>query len=321
MNRHPQRYILLAMIAAFFHTVSVDAAAVKAELRINAAPSTGLRLDLATAQSWAEQPALDATDLLVQAPETTAARETAQTSETVEKEERPPFPWRIIPPDTPDYRGAARDTAYFMVFQLAVIGLLYVAPESISNWSEEDKENYDWDKWHENASNPERDTDDFIINYILHPYWGATYYIRARERGFSRPQSFFFSFGLSFLYEFGFEAMFENPSYQDLWTTPVLGSLVGEFWFSGVRDRIKAKPTGLDWKDKTILFLTDPLGVLSSATDRLLGIDSNITVRTFDTAAPPQVAGSNTSTNSTSTALFLPVRTQPALGLHLRFQW
>lgn len=23
-------------------------------------------------------------------------------------------------------------------------------------------------------------------NYILHPYWGAAYYIRARERGFER---------------------------------------------------------------------------------------------------------------------------------------
>jgi hypothetical protein len=320
MSRRVNQLIWLAMFGALLNTISMSAAAAKAELRIDAAPSAGLRLDIATEHSWAAPLALNATDSPAQAPETTEAPETAETSEIAEKEEPPPFPWRVVPPDTPDFRGAARDTAYFMVFQLAVIGLLYVAPESVSNWSDEDKENYDSDKWQENVSNPQRDTDDFFINYVLHPYWGATYYIRGRERGFSRPQSFFFSFGLSFLYEFGFESMFENPSYQDLWTTPVIGSLVGEFWFSGVRDRIKAKPGELNWKDKTVLFLTDPLGVLSSATDRLLGIDSNVTVKTFDTAAPLRVAGSSTNANPMSTA-FLPVRTQPALGLQLQLKW
>ena len=320
MSRNVHRLIWLMMIAALVNATSTYAATAPAELRIGAATSTGLRLDFATAHSWAAPLALNAYDLLAQAKEITPPPEAAETSEQVEKEERPPFPWRIVPPDTPDYRGAARDTGYFMVFQLAVIGLLYVAPESVSNWSEEDKENYNWDKWQENVSNPQRDTDDFFINYVLHPYWGATYYIRGRERGFSRPQSFAFSFGLSFLFEYGFEAMFENPSYQDLWTTPVLGSLVGEFWFSGVRDRIKAKPGELNWKDKTVLFLTDPLGVLSTATDRLLGIDSKLTVMTFDTAAPPQTAGSNTSATLISSAL-LPARTQPALGLQLQLKW
>ena len=320
MSRRINQLIWLAMFAALLNSILADAAAAKAELRIDPAPSTGLRLDFATARSWAAPLALNAADLLAQASVTNGVPDTAETSETVEEEERPPFPWRTVPPDTPDYVGAARDTAYFMVFQLAVIGLLYVAPESVSNWSEEDKENYDSDKWQENVSNPGRDTDDPLINYVLHPYWGATYYIRGRERGFSRPQSFFFSFGLSFLFEYGFEAMFENPSYQDLWTTPVLGSLVGEFWFSGVRDRIKAKPGELNWKDKTVLFLTDPLGVLSSATDRLLGIDNNVTVKTFDTAAPLRVAGSDTSTSFASPAL-LPVRTRPALGLQLQLKW
>lgn len=320
MRRRINQLIWLATFTALLNAILADAAAARAELRIDAAPSTGLRLDFATAHSWATQLALNATDSLAQASETTERTETAGTSETVEKEERPPFPWRIAPPDTPDYGGAARDTAYFMVFQLAVIGLLYVAPESVSGWTDEDKEDFDSGKWEEHVKDPERDDDHWFINYVLHPYWGATYYIRGRERGFSRPQSFFFSFGLSFLYEFGFEAMFEKPSYQDLWTTPVIGSLVGEFWFTGVRDRIKAKPGELNWKDKTVLFLTDPLGVLSSATDRLLGIDSNVTVKTFDTAAPLRIAGSNTSTHSMSTA-FLPARTQPALGLQLQLKW
>jgi hypothetical protein len=320
VSRHLQRFIWLASILALSGAILADAAAAKTELRIDAAPSTRLRVDFATANWWARQLALNVNNPSAQSPETNGAQKIAQATEAVEKEQRTPFPWRTVPPERPDYRGAARDTAYFMVFQLAVIGLLYVAPESVSNWSEEDKENVDWKKWQENASNPERDTDDFMINYILHPYWGATYYIRGRERGLNRTQSFFFSFGLSFLYEFGFEAYFENPSYQDLWTTPVLGSLVGEFWFSGVRNRIKAKPGELDWKDKTALFLTDPLGVLSAATDRLLGFDSNVTVKTFDTAAPLRIAGGSGSTRSMSTG-WLPARTEPALGLHLQLKW
>lgn len=231
-----------------------------------------------------------------------------------------PFPWRTTPPDKPDWKGAARDTVYFMVYQTIVIAALYAAPESISGWSDEDKENYDSGAWEDNASNPHRDRDTFFINYILHPYWGATYYIRGRERGFTRSQSFLFSATLSALYEFGFEAMFEQPSYQDLWVTPVLGSLVGEYWFGPVRNRIKAKPGALTWQDKTILFLTDPLGVLSTGTDRLLGLDTKLQVQAFraaNTVPLPGRKGNGHLAMSTG----LPMRAAPAWGLQLRINW
>ncbi len=231
-----------------------------------------------------------------------------------------PFPWRTTPPDSPDWKGAARDTVYFMVYQTIVIGLLYVAPESISGWSDEDKENYDSGEWEENVQDPHRDTDTFFVNYILHPYWGATYYVRGRERGFTRPQSFLFSAALSALYEFGLEAMFEQPSYQDLWITPVVGSLVGEYWFTPVRNRIKAQPGGLTWQDKTILFLTDPLGVLSTGTDRLLGLDTKVQVHAFHPGNTPRLSG---KAGSGTMALLnsLPVRAEPAYGLQLSINW
>ncbi len=179
------------------------------------------------------------------------------------------YGWKIPPPDSPDWKGVGRDTAYFLTYQLLIVGLLYVAPESVSGWSKEDKEEL---KWGENVSDPHRDEDDKYINYLLHPYWGASYYIRGRERGLDRAQSFLFSTALSTLYEFGIEAYFEKPSYQDLWTTPVLGSLLGEFVFAPIRERIRGKPGELDWKDKTLLFLTDPLGVVGAKTDDLLGV-------------------------------------------------
>ncbi len=272
-----------------------------------AASSFGLQVDFDIAQTWG--PVLSATDDVPG----------AEPVDTGKQDQRAPFPWRTTPPPTPDYSGAARDTAYFMVYQLAVIGLLYIAPESVSEWSDEDKEDFSFDKWKENVSNPQRDTDDHFINYVLHPYWGATYYVRGRERGLNKPQSFVFSAGLSFLFEFGFEAMFENPSYQDLWVTPVIGSLIGQFWFMPVRDRIMAKPGTLTWQDKTVLTLTDPLGVLGAATDRMFGIDTKVSVRPIDNRPALRVAGSATA-DETALAL-MPKRASPGWGLHLKMIW
>ena len=76
---------------------------------------------------------------------------------------------------------------------------------------------------------PHLDDDKFYLNYMLHPYWGATYYIRGRERRLSRWQSLGYSALLSTLYEFGAEAFFEPVSYQDLIVTPLIGSLLGEY--------------------------------------------------------------------------------------------
>ncbi len=236
------------------------------------------------------------------------------------QESRKPFPWRTTPPDRPDWKGAARDTVYFMVYQAIIVGVLYLAPESISGWSDQDKKDYSSDKWEENVQDPQRDSDDFFVNYILHPYWGATYYIRGRERGFTRTQSFLFSATLSTLFEFGLEAAFEEPSYQDLWITPVLGSLVGEYWFTPVRDRIKSQPNELTWKDKTILFLTDPLGVLGTGTDRLIGLDTELQVQAFHMGNMPRLPGHAGSGDMASLSR-LPMHTEPAWGLQLRVGW
>ena len=121
--------------------------------------------------------------------------------------------------------------------------------------------------------NPVWDDDAWWINYLTHPYWGAAYYIRGRERGLEPMPAFWFSALLSTLFEFGAEALFEQPSYQDLLVTPIAGALIGEYWFAPLRSRIKAKPGRLTGWDKTLLFATDPLGVFNAATDRLFGLN------------------------------------------------
>jgi len=186
------------------------------------------------------------------------------------------YNWRGASPEQPDWRGVRRDIGYFLGYQFAAVAVLYIAPESISGWDSEEKENYSFDKWRDNVSNPVRDEDRWWINYVLHPYWGGTYYIQARERGLDRTQAFWYSALLSTLFEYGAEALAEPVSVQDLVVTPVVGALVGEYLFSPLRQRIRAKSGKLDWSDKAILVATDPLGVMSAETDRLLGVKTTL---------------------------------------------
>lgn len=193
-----------------------------------------------------------------------------------------------IDTDSRDSAGLKRDTAYFLAYQWVTIGLLYVAPESVSSWTEEQKEGYDMSYWLDNAAHPQIDTDDFYINYLLHPYWGASYFVRAQERGYDTMASFWYSALLSAIYEFGAEALFENPSIQDLIITPTLGSLLGHY-FMQVRADIRQREAELGYRmtrDKWIWVLTDPLGSLNQGVDKMFGRETSLQVRPFSYAIP-----------------------------------
>ena len=179
---------------------------------------------------------------------------------------------------TPDWKGLRQDTKYFLAYQFVAIGVLYVMPESVTNW---DRSGDHLAKWWDNVTHPMLDDDAFYINYILHPYWGATYYTRGRERGLGRWESLGYSALLSTLYEFGAEALFEHPSYQDLVVTPLVGSLLGEFVFAPIRSNIKAKPGPRDSWDKLALVLTDPLGAANDLTNRLFGVETQVALTPF----------------------------------------
>jgi hypothetical protein len=176
-----------------------------------------------------------------------------------------------------DWKGIGRDTAFLLGYEVVFAGILYCLPESVTAWTEDQKK-ATVNKWKENVQDPVWDKDKWWINYIGHPYFGATYYIRARERGFGDFASFGYSALLSALYEFGIEAFFEPPSYQDLIVTPVGGFLVGKYIFEPIRDNIKSKAE-LKWYDHAGLILTDPLGALNSVFERLFGIQSDIRVQ------------------------------------------
>jgi hypothetical protein len=233
-------------------------------------------------------------------------------------EESSGYNWRGAPVDQPDWRGVRRDVGYFLGYQFAAIAVLYVAPESISGWDREQKRNYSVSKWRNNIRKPVWDGDAWWVNYITHPYWGGAYYIQARERGLDRSQAFLYSALLSTLFEYGAEALAEPVSAQDLVVTPVVGYLVGEYLFTPLRARIRAKPGKLDWSDKTLLFVTEPLGVLSAQTDHLLGVKTTLQWQPIGLQPPALAAGVDQAFGSPSG---YPRSAVPVWGLQFRAEW
>jgi hypothetical protein len=226
-------------------------------------------------------------------------------------------PQTVADPALPpaDRDGAKRDAWYFLGYQVVGVAVLYLAPESISGWTDEDKNEYNFVKWRDNVTNPVWDGDEWYVNWILHPYWGSAYYIRARERGLNRNQAFWYSAMLSAMWEYGAEALIEPVSIQDLIFTPVLGALVGEYLFTPWRNAILAKPGSLQWSDRVALVLTDPLGAINGTVDRWFGVKSSLQLRHGSLQPPP------TSQGPLATAPGLPRRTAPGWSVELRMQW
>jgi len=193
---------------------------------------------------------------------------TAASSEPLQHNKPP------VETSVPDWGGIRRDVAMLVGAQAGAVGLLYVLPESVTGWSDESKRDK-FKNYPKNFVNPVFDDDEYYLNYVLHPYWGASYYIRGRERGLDKVQSFMYSALLSAMFEFGVECVFEKPSIQDLIVTPVAGSLVGVFIFEPWRSSIKRKQE-LRWYDHATLVITDPIGVLSKGVERIFGIQSTV---------------------------------------------
>ncbi len=174
------------------------------------------------------------------------------------------------------YNYLAQDTGYLVIPAALIIGLLYVAPEDISGWDDADRDYSLGDlgeKWWDNVSQgPVWDQDDWWLNWIGHPYWGATYYLHARHYAYNKWESFLYSVFVSdILFEYGVEAFTEKPSIQDLITTsiqdlittPIGGWLLGEFVFLPVEAKIISngdRLLGSKVLGKATRIVLDPIG-------------------------------------------------------------
>ncbi|WP_264564482.1 DUF3943 domain-containing protein [Flavobacterium sp. N3904] len=171
------------------------------------------------------------------------------------------------PPAFKDYRRLAYDTGMYVGATVIAFGILYAMPESATNWDKQAmKENGFAYKWKQNVkAGPVWDEDDWVLNYVTHPYSGAVYYMTARSSGFNIFESFLYSaFMSTFFWEYGIEAFAEIPSKQDLIVTPVIGSAVGECFFYAKKSIIKHDRRVLKSRflGYTTLFVIDPFNTL-----------------------------------------------------------
>lgn len=181
------------------------------------------------------------------------------------------------------------NTGLFAATAVGAFGLLWIAPESISKWDKDEiRENGIMTKWKQNVkAGPVFDEDDFVMNYIIHPWAGGVYYMTARGSGYKPWECFTYSFLMStFFWEYGIEAFAEIPSWQDLVVTPIAGSIAGELFFVAKKkiiqkDRriLKSKALG-----NTTLFIMDPFNELLD----IMGYKTKNKIDSFSSFLPMQ---------------------------------
>lgn len=170
------------------------------------------------------------------------------------------------------------------VYAGAFVGTLFVLeclPEDATSWNRaEIQKDPFYTRWFNNIfkRGPEWDHDKFYFNYILHPYAGAVYFMAARTCGFNFWQSMLYATCISTIgWEFGIEACMERPSYQDIFITPLVGSLMGEGFYRLKRMIVDRDYYVLGSKaiGHILAFFLDPVneivGLLSPGTCRNLG--------------------------------------------------
>lgn len=81
--------------------------------------------------------------------------------------------------------------------------------------------------WYTNMYQPHFDLDSYFYNIVMHSLAGMSYYLFYRSRGYSKLGAFLWGFVSQLLFEFTIETITEKPSFQDLFQTPMLGTLLG----------------------------------------------------------------------------------------------
>lgn len=153
----------------------------------------------------------------------------------------------------------------------AFVGTLMVLeclPEDATTWNRAEIRNTPlFKRWYEHVlvKGPEWDHDRWIFNFVLHPYAGAVYFMSARSCGFNFWQSLLYCSIISDVgWEFGIEAFMEQPSYQDMFITPIVGSAIGEACYALKRHIVNNdyRLFGSPVVGNVVAFIIDPVNEL-----------------------------------------------------------
>ena len=164
----------------------------------------------------------------------------------------------------PNVKKLVINTATLYAAGVLTLGVLELLPEDATAWNKKEiRDTPLFERWWNHVrEGPVWDKDNWVFNYILHPYGGAAYYMSARTQGCSAINSFLYAFGVSTIFwEYGIEAFNEIPSYQDMFITPIVGAIMGEAFYK-LKRRILQDDTSLFGSrllGNITLFLIDPV--------------------------------------------------------------
>lgn len=165
----------------------------------------------------------------------------------------------------PDWHRLWINTAALSGAFVGTLLVLECLPEDATSWNRAELQDVPlFERWHDHVirKGPEWDHDKFYFNYILHPYAGGVYYMSARSCGFNAWQSLLYCSIVSNVgWEFGIEAFMERPSIQDLFITPVVGSLIGEGFYKAKRAIVNNgyRLCGSSVLGNIVAFIIDPV--------------------------------------------------------------
>lgn len=113
--------------------------------------------------------------------------------------------------------------------------------------------------WYTYPFSPHFDNDSFDYNIFQHSLTGAAYFLFYRARGYRQVDAFLWSFISSLAFEFTIETVTERPSWQDIYQTPVYGTIVG-IGVEKISDSLYDTHT---WWGKTLATIVNPFRLIS----------------------------------------------------------
>ena len=152
--------------------------------------------------------------------------------------------------------GASATVGTAMVTTVVVLSFF---PKDFTGWN---RPNFDGLKKNF-TEGPSFDFDNFFFNYIAHPIDGSEFYLVARNRGLTWWQSFAYAAAVSTVFEFLIESAYERASWQDLWITPVSGTVIGELRWQAkkaLENPHTGKPSGT--ANKILYVVIDPVDAI-----------------------------------------------------------
>lgn len=123
------------------------------------------------------------------------------------------------------------------------------------------REHGSFHNWLTNPWHADYDKDTYDYNIFKHALSGQLYYQFYRSRGYPEQQAFLWTVASSTAFEFTIETVTEVPSYQDLYQTPVLGTIVG-VGMEKLSMYFHSKKT---WPNRLLGYVFNPFTLLSDS--------------------------------------------------------